>query len=43
MANKKKTGKTKSEMRSLRIQQIIFLTISVIIILAMVLSLAAKY
>ena len=41
--NKKHPGKTKSEIRSLRIQQIIFLAISVIIILAMVLSLATSF
>jgi hypothetical protein len=41
--NKKNQGKTKSEIRSMRIQQVIFLAISVIIILAMVLSLATSF
>jgi hypothetical protein len=43
VANKKNQGKTKSEIRNLRIQQIIFLTISIMIILAMVLSMAMKF
>jgi hypothetical protein len=43
VANKKNQGKSKSETRNLRIQQIIFLAISVIIILAMVLSMATKF
>jgi t-SNARE complex subunit (syntaxin) len=43
VANKKNPGKTKPVPRSMRIQQIIFLTICVIIILAMVLSLATKF
>jgi hypothetical protein len=40
--NKKNQSKSKSEIRALRIQQIIFLAISVIIVLAMVLSMVAK-
>jgi hypothetical protein len=42
VASKKNQGKTKSEIRSMRIQQIIFLAISVIIILAMVLGMMMK-
>jgi hypothetical protein len=38
-----KPKKTKSEMRSLRIQQVIFIIISVIIVLAMVLSMISIY
>jgi hypothetical protein len=43
VANKKNQGKSKSEVRNLRIQQIVFLAISIIIILAMVLSLATNF
>jgi hypothetical protein len=43
VANKKNQGKTKGEIRSLRIQQVVFLAISIIIILAMVLSLATNF
>jgi hypothetical protein len=43
VANKKNKIKTKGEIRNLRIQQIIFLAISIIIILAMVLSMATKF
>jgi hypothetical protein len=41
--NKKNLSKSKREVRNLRIQQIIFLAISIIIILAMVLSMATKF
>jgi hypothetical protein len=43
VSSKKNSGKSKSEVRNLRIQQIIFLAISIIIILAMVLSMATKF
>ena len=38
MSNKKST-KSRSEMRSLRIQQIVFITIALIVILSMLMSL----
>jgi hypothetical protein len=41
MANKKNT-KSRSETRSLRIQQIIFITIALIVILSMLMSLMIK-
>ena len=38
-----KSKKTKSELRNLRIQQVIFIIISIIIVLAMVLSMVSIY
>jgi predicted nucleic acid-binding Zn ribbon protein len=43
MAKKKKRELSRSERRRLRTQQIIFITIGLILILSMVISLIAKY
>jgi hypothetical protein len=42
MAKKKKTTRSKREVRNLRIQQIVFIAIGVIIIFTMVISLVAN-
>jgi cell division protein FtsL len=42
MANNKKKQMSRREMRSLRTQQVVFLIISVIIVLAMILSLVSN-
>jgi hypothetical protein len=42
MANNKKKHMSRREMRSLRTQQVVFLIISVIIVLAMILSLVSN-
>jgi hypothetical protein len=43
MASKKNQSRSTKEMRSMRTQQVIFLAISIIIILAMVLSATMKF
>lgn len=42
MAKKKKTTRSKREVRNLRIQQIVFIAIGVIIIFTMLISLVAN-
>jgi hypothetical protein len=43
MENKKNKGKTSSEEKSLRMQRIIFIAFSIIIVLTMVLGLMSRY
>jgi hypothetical protein len=42
MASSRKPTRTKRELRSLRIQQIVFVALGVIVILSMVISMVAK-
>jgi hypothetical protein len=42
MANSKKKSKSRSELRNLRIQQLLFIVLAIIVILSMVIGLVAN-